>query len=187
MIENNAHTYEWKVLESKRLHNDPWLSVREERVQLPNGNIIHPYYILDYANWVNIIAITRDQKFVLVRQYRHGIRKVCWELCAGVCEKSDESPLDSAKRELFEETGYGNGSWEEYMCVAPNASANSNYSYCFIARDVDKIGDQHLEDSEDLTVHLFSYDEVKKMLENGEIPQATMAAPLWKYMSQHDQ
>ena len=54
---------------------------------------------------------------------------------------------------------------------------------CFIAEDVERINDQALEDSEDLTVHLFSLDEVKELLMNGEIIQATMAAPLWKYMA----
>lgn len=83
----------------------------------------------------------------------------------------------------MEETGYGNGKWSELICVSPNASTNTNLSYCFIAEDVEKINDQALEDSEDLTVHLFSLDEVKELLMNGEIIQATMAAPLWKYMA----
>lgn len=83
----------------------------------------------------------------------------------------------------MEETGYGKGKWSEFICVSPNASANTNLSYCFIAEDVERINDQALEDSEDLTVHLFSLDEVKELLTNGEIIQATMAAPLWKYMA----
>lgn len=176
---------EWQVLTSEYLHNEPWLTVRKERVQLPNGNIISSYYILEYANWVNIIAITKEKKFVFVRQYRHGIQETCYELCAGVCEKEDESPLVSAKRELMEETGYGNGTWREFMHIAPNASANTNFSYCFIAEDVEKINEQHLEDSEDLTVHLLSLDEVKQLLTTGKIVQATMVAPLWKYMAEN--
>lgn len=173
----------WKVLESRRLFDKPWFNVRQEKLLMPNGNTVEDYFVLDYDNWVNIIAITKERKFVLVEQYRHGIEKVCMELCAGVCEASDNSLLHSAQRELLEETGYGNGSWTEYMSLAPNASACSNYSTCFIARDVELVADhQTLDDSEDLAVHLLSYDQLYHLLENGKIIQATMAAPLWKFM-----
>lgn len=185
MTDHKTPPQKWRVLASEYLHNRPWLTVRKERLQMPNGNIVPDYYVLEYANWVNIIAITPKHEFVLVRQYRHGIGKTCFELCAGVCEPEDASPLVSAQRELLEETGYGRGTWTEFMCLAPNASANTNYSYCFIAEGVEKIGEQTLEESEDLTVHLFSFDEVKSLLENGEIVQATMAAPLWKYMAKN--
>lgn len=177
----------WKVMHSEYLHREPWLTVRKEILKLPNGAVTPDYYVLEYANWVNIIAITKDEQFVMVRQYRHGIGKTCMELCAGVCEANDASPLESAKRELMEETGYGGGTWTLWLCVAPNASANTNYSYCFVAEGVEKIGAQTLDESEDLTVHLFSFDEVKAMLENGEIVQATMAAPLWKFVAQRNQ
>lgn len=182
--ENSPHP--WKVLNSEYLHRRPWLTVRKERLEMPNGNIVPEYYVLEYPNWVNIIAITKEGKFLMVEQYRHAIGQTCMEICAGVCEPEDASPLESAKRELLEETGYGNGTWTEYIRVAPNAGANSNYSYCFIARDVEKVSEQHLEFSEDLAVHLLSLDEVKALLAGGEIVQATMAAPLWKFMAEYD-
>lgn len=182
-LKSDDKSLHWKVLDSEYLHREPWLTVRRERLQLPNGKIAPEYYVLEYNNWVNIIAITKEKKFVMVKQYRHGFGQVCYELCAGVCENSDTSPLESAKRELMEETGYGNGKWSELICVSPNASANTNLSYCFVAEDVEKINEQALDDSEDLTVHLFSLDEVKELLMNGEIIQATMAAPLWKYLA----
>ncbi|HHT30708.1 MULTISPECIES: NUDIX hydrolase [Petrimonas] len=185
ILKSDNKALHWEVLESEYLHHEPWLTVRKERLQLPNGTIASDYYVLEYANWVNIIAVTREKKFILVKQYRHGIGQVCYELCAGVCEKYDQSPLESAKRELMEETGYGNGRWSEFITLSPNASANTNLSYCFIAEDVEKINDQALEESEDLSVHLFSLEELKELLINGEIIQATMAAPLWKYMALH--
>ncbi len=177
----------WEVLESEYLHREPWLTVRREKLKMPDGRIVPNYYILDYDNWINIIATTKDGKFVMVEQYRHGIEKVCMEICAGVVEKSDTSLLEAAKRELLEETGYGNGTWTEFMKLSPNASACSNYSTCFLAKDVELVSDhQTLDDSEDLAVHLFTYDEIKKMLLNGEILQATMAAPLWKYIYENE-
>uniref|UniRef100_UPI00261B2716 NUDIX hydrolase n=1 Tax=uncultured Proteiniphilum sp. TaxID=497637 RepID=UPI00261B2716 len=111
----------WKVIESEYLHRRPWLTVRRELLQMPDGTVVPEYYVLEYPNWVNIIAITKEGKFILVKQYRPGIEKTCFELCAGVCEKEDASPLFSAQRELREETGYGGGTWREFMCVAPNA------------------------------------------------------------------
>ena len=186
MIKLKKENFQWKVLESKYLHKRPWLTVRLEKLLLPNGNIIPEYYVLEYPNWVNIIAITKEKKFVMVKQYRHGIEEVCVELCAGVCEEFDDSPLISAKRELLEETGYGGGTWTEFMRIAPNASAANNWSYCYIAEDVEKISEQALEDSEDLTVHLLTFKEVRELLESGKIVQSTMAAPLWKFMAKDD-
>lgn len=173
----------WKVIERKYLYRRPWLTVRQDSLQMPDGTIVPEYYVLEYPDWVNIIAITKEKKFILVKQYRPGIEKTCLELCAGVCEKEDESPLLSAQRELMEETGYGGGKWREFMCISPNASATNNYSYCFIAEEVEELGEQTLDESEELTVHLLSFEELKECLESGSIVQATMAAPLWKYMA----
>mgnify|MGYP001000657307 CR=1 FL=1 len=173
----------WKVIDSEYLHRRPWLTVRRETLQMPDGTLVPEYYVLEYPNWVNTIAITREGKFLLVEQYRPGIGKTCIELCAGVCEKEDASPLVSAQRELREETGYAGGTWREFMCLAPNASAANNYSYCFIAENVEKVCNQKLDELEALTVRFFSFEEVKELLQNGRIVQATMAAPLWKYIA----
>ena len=85
----------WKVLKSEYLSSQPWFTVRREEVELPNGNRIPEYYIFEYPEWINVIAITKEQKFVFVSQYRHGLGITAYELCAGVCEKEDapHSPL----------------------------------------------------------------------------------------------
>lgn len=77
----------WKTVSSKYLFRRPWLTVRCEDMLLPNGNHIPEYYILEYPDWVNTIAITKDGKFVFVRQYRPGLGRTSYELCAGVCDK----------------------------------------------------------------------------------------------------
>ena len=176
----------WKVLESEYLHNRPWLTVRRETLQMPDGTVVPEYYVLEYPDWVNIIAITKERQFILVKQYRPGIGTTCLELCAGILEADDPSPLVAAQRELLEETGYGGGEWRKFSRVAPNASATNNYSHCFIAENVEKVGEQALDSSEELTVHLYSLEEVREELESGKIIQATMAAPLWKYIALHD-
>ena len=103
--------------------------------------------------------------FVFVRQYRPGIERTCYELCAGVCEKEDASPLVSAQRELWEETGYGKGNWQEYMVISANPSTHTYLTYCFLATDVELIDHQHLEATEDITVHLLTLEEVRSLLD----------------------
>ena len=60
----------WKVLKSEYLSSQPWFTVRREEVELPNGNRIPEYFIFEYPEWINVIAITKEQKFVFVSQYR---------------------------------------------------------------------------------------------------------------------
>ncbi|WP_165043987.1 NUDIX hydrolase [Dysgonomonas sp. ZJ709] len=175
----------WKVLHSEYLSREPWFTVRKERVELPNGNEIPNYYVLEYPDWVNVIAITKEKKFIFVRQYRHGLGKTCFELCAGVSEKEDPSYMVSAQRELLEETGYGNGNWEEYAVISANPSTHTNLTHCFLATDVEPVAKQNLESTEDLTIHLLSIDEVKALLQNDEIKQALHATPLWKYVAEN--
>ncbi|MBQ7056505.1 MAG: NUDIX hydrolase [Bacteroidaceae bacterium] len=172
----------WTVIETEYLFRRPWLTARRDKLLLPNGKIHPEYYVLEYPDWVNVIAVTKDDDFVLVRQYRHGIRQTCFELVAGVVEQG-EAPLDAAKRELLEETGFGGGRWTELMSIAPNASAMTNLSYSFLAVDVEKIDAQHLDETEDIDVYLYPKEKVYDMLSRGEFRQALMVAPLWKYFS----
>ncbi len=170
----------WKTLSSRYLERKPWFTVRVDAMELPNGGRIDDYYVLEYPDWVNVIAVTREGKMVLVEQYRHGAGKVFFELVAGVKEAS-ESHLDAAKRELLEETGYGNGKWELFSVLSANPSTHNNRAYTFLATGVEKLSGQKLDECEALTAHVFDANAVFKMLQDGEILQALMAAPLWKY------
>lgn len=173
----------WKILRSDYLFEEPWLTVRRDCVRLPTGAEIPDFYVLEYPTWVNTVAVTREGKFIFVKQYRHGIRETCYEICAGVCENG-ENPLAAAQRELLEETGYGNGKWSLLTTVAANPGAMTNFTHCFLALDVEKIAMPHLDRTEDLSVHFLTREEVRGLLERDEIKQALMAAPLWKYFAQ---
>lgn len=172
----------WRVLDREYIIKRPWLTARRDKVELPDGRIIEEYYVLEYPDWVNVIAITKDGQFVMERQYRHGLGVHSTELPCGVMEKG-EDPLEAAKRELLEETGYGNGEWTKLMVIAPNPGSQNNLTHCFLAVGVEKIAEQSLDDTEELTVHLMSEAEVKSLLENNQICQALMVAPLWRYFS----
>ena len=91
--------------------------------------------------------------------------------------------MEAAKRELYEETGYGGGEWSHLMTVSPNAGACTNSSHTFLAVGVERLSEQHLEESEDIKVVLLEREDVIRMLKNDEFHQAMMAAPLWKYFA----
>lgn len=178
-----SHCMIWEKLDSEYLFQDRWLTVRKDTVKLPNGPVVPSYYVLEYPDWISVIGITKKQEFVLVKQYRHGIGKVGYELCGGMADPEDVSPLETAKREMLEETGYGNGKWEEWMVVSANPSILSNLTYCYLATELELVSEQKLDETEQLSVHLFSLEEVKEMLMKDEFLQALHAAPLWKYMA----
>lgn len=171
---------DWKTLSSEYLVQRPWLSARCDKVQLPDGRILDEWYVLEYPDWVNIVAVTKDGDIVLERQYRHGIGKTRFEIVAGTVEKG-EKPLDAAKRELLEETGYSGGTWSELMTLSPNATSMNNMTHCFLAVGVERVAEQHLDPGEDIEVHLKSKKEVFEMLERGEFIQSLMVAPLYRY------
>lgn len=172
----------YKILSSEYLIRRPWLTARRDKVQLPDGRINPEYYVLEYPTWINVTAVTKDGQMVLVRQYRHGLGRTNFEIVAG-CMEENEQPIDAAKRELMEETGFGGGEWQEIMEISQNPSTSTNLTHCFLATGVERLGTQHLDATEDIEVYLFSQDEVYQMLERGDFVQALMVAPLWKYFS----
>ena len=94
---NDSGNGRWRVLSSQYLIRKPWLTARVDKLELPDGRIMPEYYVLEYPDWVNVIAMTKDGKFVMERQYRHAAGITAYELPCGVIEKG-ESPLEAAKR-----------------------------------------------------------------------------------------
>lgn len=173
---------EWELIESEYAFQCPWLKVRKEKVRVSSGIVIGDYYVVEVSDWVNVIAITEDGQIILEKQYRQGIRKICYELPAGMVEQ-DEEPLEAAKRELAEETGYAGGDWHPFGRYAPNASGMNNVCYTFIAYGVRFQEQLHREITEDIIVSLMTEDEVRNLLETNEVIDAVMAAPLWRYFN----
>ena len=170
----------WKKLSSEYLIKRPWLTARLDRVELPDGRVVPEYYVLEYPEWVNVIAITKNGQFVMECQYRYAANCTNYEIPCGVMEDG-ETPIEAIKRELLEETGYGGGKWRELMTISANPTSMTNMTHCFVAEGVEKISKQHLDDTEDLEVHLLSRGEVLSLLQNNEMIQSLMIAPLLKY------
>lgn len=173
----------WTKLGSELIvSRPPWLTARCDEVRLPDGRVIPEYYVLEYPDWINVIAITEDGLFVMERQYRYGLDRTCYELPAGVMEPG-ETPEEAARRELEEETGYVGGTWTEIMTISGNPSTTNNLTHCFLAVGVKPGGRKHLDSTEDLEVRLLTRDEVYALLLNDDIKQSLMAAPLWRYFA----
>jgi 8-oxo-dGTP pyrophosphatase MutT (NUDIX family) len=170
----------WQTLSSQYLSRKPWLTLRQDHVRLPGGGEIETYYVNEFPPWVNVVALTPDRRLVLVRQYRYAVRAVHYELPGGVCDSHDEDPLLAAQRELLEETGYGGGTWRPWLDLAPNPALQSNLTHSFLATGVRRLRDPDAGATEELTVHLVSVPEARRLVLEGEVIQALHVAPLLK-------
>ena len=164
----------WKILESHHIHKN----VRIDKCELPNGMVIDGF-VLEYRDWVTVIALTKQQEMVLVRQYRHGAQKVILELPGGAMDAEDQSPMQAARRELLEETGYASDTFIQIGCVSPNPANQTNLIYSFLALDAEKVGGQHLDSTEDIEVVLKPLDDVIRMAKNGELLQSMQVSAVF--------
>lgn len=168
----------WELLDSKYIIQRPWATLRVDKLKLPNGNIKDEYYVLEYPTWVNMVAITADQKVLLVRQYRHGAGQIMVELPAGVVEEGEDTE-EAARRELLEETGYAFDKIE-YICqLYANPATSGNLTYTYLLQGGRKIQEQQLDNSEDIEVVEMSIAQAKQFLFENKIGQALHSAALF--------
>lgn len=170
----------WQIKKSVYVYKSRWLTVRKDAVRTEKGVVIDDFYVLEYPTWVNVVAITDEGKYIIERQYRHGISQEVYEICAGVCEK-DEEPIEAAKRELLEETGFGGGRWSLIGKYAPNPNSMNNWCYSFLAENVVQLKEQQQEPTENITIKVTTADELMHMMTTGQIAEGIMLAPLWHY------
>src|SRR5581483_3809447 len=96
----------WKVRSSRRIVDTPYLKVRREEVELPQGIIVPDYYIIENRGWVGVVPYTENSYFLLNMQYKHSIGLEVLEFPANGIDKNENDPKQTAHRELMEETGY---------------------------------------------------------------------------------
>jgi len=153
----------WKILGTKYLHPN----IRMDTCELPNGQIIIPH-VLEYDDEIMVFALTKNQEVVLIKQYRYGVQQAILELPGGSVDDG-ESPLEAAKRELMEEAGYASYTFIEVGCASPNPAIHTNKIYSFLAKDVEKIGEQSAYDAENIEVLLIPLEEVIVMAKRGDL------------------
>ena len=162
----------WKILSSEYLFHDLWFKVRQDKCESPGGKIIEPYYVYEFPDWVNALAMTEDGKVILERQYRHALGEICMELPGGCVDDTDKNFGDAAARELLEETGYAFSSIEYMGRISPNPSTNSNLLHMFLAKGGKKVAEQQLDGNEEIEVMLLSIDDLKTLIRENKIVQA---------------
>ena len=173
----------WEVLSRRYLfRKPPWLVLRQDHVRLPTGAEISEYWVSEFPAWVNVVAVTAADAVVLLRQYRHGLGAVHYEIPAGVMDESDPSPEAAARRELLAETGYGGGRWSPLLTVSANPGLQTNLSHSFLAEGVEPIGRPEPEATEDLRVHLTPVAAIGALIDTGAMVQALHVAPLLAYL-----
>lgn len=162
----------WTVERTRKVVQDRWLSVRADRCRMPDGRAVDPYYVLEYPDWVNVVAINEAREVVLVRQYRHGIAQVVLELPSGVVEQSDGDPLVTVRRELLEETGYASDSFQLTGKLSANPATHSNLTHCYLATECRKVAEPRLDEIEDLEVVLVPLDRLGELARSGALLQS---------------
>jgi ADP-ribose pyrophosphatase len=162
----------WERRGKRRILDTRIFGVDAHALVHPRTGREHEFWIVDIVDWCNIVPLTRDGQVVMVRQQRHGIGAETLELPGGMIDPEDPSPLEAARRELFEETGYRADAIEPTGVIAPNPAMQTNRCWSFLARDVVKVGEPRLDGGEDIDVVLVPYREIPERIARGEIAHA---------------
>jgi 8-oxo-dGTP pyrophosphatase MutT (NUDIX family) len=161
----------WKTLSSTYIHKGPWATLRADKCEMPNGTIVDEYYVLEYPDWANAVAVTEDNKVILVRQYRQAAGVIALEIPGGVIE-NDEDPETGMRRELLEETGYEFDKIELISTIYPNPATSNNLTYCYLATGGKKVQEQSLDEHEEIIIEEYTIPEIKQLLADNKITQA---------------
>lgn len=156
----------WKVLETRDIYKNHWMHVFEDSVIRPDGNPGIFGYIRMQPG-VSILAITDDNKIIIEQEYRYSLEHDSLELPSGGIEDG-ATPLETAKKELQEETGYSASDWEYVGPVEPLTSTVHAPQHLFIANGLQK-GKPKLEGTEVITAHELPFDKVYQMVLDGRI------------------
>ena len=168
----------WTILASKKIYQNPWISLTEHQVLNPAGGkgIYGEVHFENYA--IGIIAIDEDDQIYLVGQYRFPLKQYSWELPEGG-GPLDGNPLDSAKRELLEETGLVAKEWSEVLRMHLSNSVSDELGILYLAKDFEQFEAQP-EETEQLEVKKMPFEAAYRMVMNGEITDSLTLAGILK-------
>jgi ADP-ribose pyrophosphatase len=168
----------WRVTERRRVFSGgPVGEIAVERVALPDGREIEDYYRIELADFALVFAVTEGEEVLLLRQYKHGVGRAC-TTCPGGAIGSGESPLEAARRELFEETGFVSEAWTSLGAFVTNANQRCNVAHLFIARECRRVGNPSAPDLENPEIVLIPKREFWSMLTPADVGLASHVALL---------
>jgi ADP-ribose pyrophosphatase len=159
----------WQVLSSQVLvDRSPWLRVTEQNVRLPSGHVIEGYILAETREFAVTFALTDDGRVPLVKQYKHGAGKAVYDLPAGYLDAGEDA-LTCARRELLEETGYVAAEWRPLSSALLDTNRSDERAHLFLARGAHRVSAQRLDETEDITMQLYTPDRLVAMVRSGEI------------------
>jgi 8-oxo-dGTP pyrophosphatase MutT (NUDIX family) len=168
----------WKITSEKVIYDNPWINLTEYQVINPSGN---PgiYGKVHYKNIaIGVLPLDDDLNTYLVGQFRFAMGQYSWEMPEGG-GALDTDPIDSAKRELLEETGLKAEHWAEIQRLHLSNSVTDELSILYLARSLQQF-EAEPEDTEQLIVHKLPFEDVYQMVCNGGITDAMTVAAVLK-------
>ena len=180
-LDCGGETQPWPDLGSQSVGNFRIFQLRSVRRRSPRNGVERDFYVMDCADWVNVIAITAENELVLVEQFRHGVAAVELEVPGGIMDPGEIDPVAAGLRELREETGYVGEGGIEIGCVLPNSAIQSNRCRTVLVRQCRRVGELELDDSEDIAVRLFPVSEMAHLVTEGRIRHSLAVAALYHY------
>ncbi len=171
--------YEEKTVSTKRIYDGIVVNLRVDTVELPDGKTALRD-IVEHPGGVGIVAITDDNKILMVKQYRKPIEKAIIELPAGKLDKNEDVE-ECGRRELEEETGYKAKEFTYLGYMYPSPGFDDEVTHLYLARGLYK-GEVHLDEDEYLDVYKYDISEVKEMIMNNEINDAKTVIGFFKAM-----
>ena len=168
----------WKTLGTKQIFGNKIFGFREDTVKSPKTDNTHPVWVMDAPTWVNVIPITKEQKVVLIKQYRFGSQEISLEIPGGMVDAGEDA-LSAATREMKEETGYDSEEVHTIGKISPNPALMSNHTYSYVAYNVEKTGDQQLDNMEDIEVLEVDLNEIPTLITNGEIDHSLVVSAFY--------
>jgi 8-oxo-dGTP pyrophosphatase MutT (NUDIX family) len=158
----------WRLRASRYVVDSPYMRLRIDEVELPDGTIVPNYYVRESRGFVAIAALTPDDRVVLVRQYRYGADSLHLEIPAGMLLDAEE-PRDCALRELAEETGYEVERCELVAAYLPEPVRSTARAYVYIGWSARRVREPSPDVTEHLEVELVPLKSLRAMIADGRI------------------
>ncbi|HEX8377435.1 MAG TPA: NUDIX hydrolase [Pedobacter sp.] len=166
----------WQTLSAREVYDNPWINVTEYQVINPSGGQ-GIYGRVHFKNLgIGILPLDDNMNTWLVGQYRYTLNKYSWEIPEGGCPIGTD-PLDTAKRELAEETGLIATEWTELMPFHLSNSVCDEFGYIFLARGLSQ-GESEPEETEQLQVKKLPFEEAYQMVVSGQITDSLSVAAI---------
>lgn len=166
-MSNKEHTNPWTTLKSEEVYESPWIAVTKHDVLTPHKTS-GTYSTVHFKNLaIGILPLDKDHNTWIVGQWRYPIQQYSWEIPEGGGQL-DVAPLDSAKRELLEETGITANTWTKIQEMYLSNSVSDEYCILYIAQDL-HFGESHPDDEEELETRKLPFNELYEMVLSGEI------------------